>query len=148
MKGFIMSKLSILVVDDQPEMLEQAKKTIKKYYSNTFSIIEEANCVRDASVKIDEQQFDILIVDHNMPAFADGSGSQVPGTELLRYMNMMFHKHEQPITIGWSSETDTLQKLIDAGADYGAKKDYSVADVLKDSLKQAIEAANNRSSEP
>jgi DNA-binding NtrC family response regulator len=58
-----LAQASILVVDDEPGMRNFLVKTLKP----RCKLIEEASDTRDASRKLDEQAFDVVILDNMLP---------------------------------------------------------------------------------
>jgi two-component system response regulator YesN len=96
---------SILVVDDDPGLLEAVTATLGARYH-----VETATTAAAAIDAICSRPFDLLLLDHQLPDF--------PGTEVLRFVKKLFPSTLVIIITGVGSEEVAIQALRGGARDY------------------------------
>lgn len=120
-------KANILVVDDSDLSLKQVDKFLKK----TGYDVSLAEGAPEAISLLEENPFDIVITDKNMPGL--NSISDEGGMELLKYLQMNYHDTEVIMMTGYAS-IETAIEAMKLGA-----FDYLVKPFTQQELLESIE---------
>ncbi len=106
---------SILVVDDDPGLLEAVSATLGAHYH--VETVLTASAAIDA---ISSRPFDLLLLDHRLP--------DIPGTEVLRFVKKLFPSTIVVIITGVGSEDVAIQALRGGARDY-LRKPFNAKDL-------------------
>lgn len=114
------SKYNILIVDDEPDILELMEEEFNYYGYQTMT----ADCGVDAIEKIRSNNFDIIVSDYKMP---NGNGMSV-----LEEVNSM-NSESRPDFFFVSGQADiSIKDAIDAGAKNFFSKPFDLDDLIKE----------------
>lgn len=112
-------KLSVMIVDDEPEIVETLKMFLEMM--NLFTFIVEANDGLEAFSKFQNQRFDLIITDLMMP--------KVKGIELIENIKTYEEVHkaqETPIIILSANITgENVTKAMEMGVKHALTKPCS-----------------------
>lgn len=128
-----MEKISIVCVDDQPEVLETITRDLQSL--EKFFSIESADSVQDAKDLLQELdsksvKVGLVISDHVMP------GDEV-GVDLLRYVdnNPCFEKTKKILLTGQAGHADTIRAINEAHIDNYFDKPWDATQLLQTAKK-------------
>jgi two-component system alkaline phosphatase synthesis response regulator PhoP len=119
MGGAVVAKQKILVVDDEPDLVELVKDVLER---NNYSVISARNA--DIAIKkVRESKPDLIILDLNLPG--------IGGIEVCRILKRDRKTNSIPIIMLTvkSTETDKIAGL-EAGADDYMTKPFSTAELV------------------
>lgn len=120
------SKYSVLIVDDEPDILELMEEEFNYYGYQTMT----ADCGVNAIEKIRSNRFDIIVSDYKMP---NGNGMAV-----LDEVNSM-SPETRPDFFFVSGQADiSIQDAIDAGAKKFFSKPFDLDDLIKEIEKELV----------
>ncbi|MGZ3806699.1 MAG: response regulator [Bacteriovorax sp.] len=110
--------LTVLIVDDEPDILELMEEEFKYCGYTTITAI----CANDAIKILDNQKIDIVISDYKMP---NGNGMAV-----LSHVNKM---KERPLFFFVSGQADvSVEDALRAGAKKFFAKPFDLDELIKD----------------
>ena len=120
------SKYTVLIVDDEPDILELMEEEFNYYGYQTMT----ADCGVNAIEKIRSNRFDIIVSDYKMP---NGNGMAV-----LDEVNSMDFD-SRPDFFFVSGQADiSIQDALDAGAKKFFSKPFDLDDLIKEIEKELI----------
>ena len=120
------SKYTVLIVDDEPDILELMEEEFNYYGYQTMT----ADCGVNAIEKIRANHFDIIVSDYKMP---NGNGMAV-----LDEVNSMDF-NSRPDFFFVSGQADiSIQDALDAGAKKFFSKPFDLDDLIKEIEKELI----------
>jgi len=125
-------KFNILLVDDS----EVNRILIKEYLKNTKNIITEAENGKIAVDKVKEEEFDIILMDMQMPVMDGYSATK----EIREWEKQTHHKHIPIIAITAYAMKEEQEKSLEVGCDQHLSKP-----ILKESLLSVLENIDKRS---
>jgi len=125
LRGMILSKINILVVDDELSMRQFLEILLKK----EGYLVDTAANGGDALQKVKKKVYSVILMDYNMPEAIDG----LPLLNEFRKMS----PNTQVIVITAYSSTDQAIKAIELGAMDYVSKPFNVAEI-KDIVKKAL----------
>tara|TARA_R110002072_G_scaffold23949_3_gene82059 strand:- start:40575 stop:41891 length:1317 start_codon:yes stop_codon:yes gene_type:complete len=116
----MLKKENILIVDDDPNILELIQRHLHSLDYHTFKAIS----VKEAVAILRDTEIDLLITDLKMP--------EVNGFELIQFVSEHYPKMPKLVVTGYPSVQDELS-VIKSGA-----IDYIVKPFTKDELKKGV----------
>lgn len=112
-----MSDFQILLVEDESPKLAHIRRFLRESFSQ-LSVVE-ARSVSSALDSIDENDFDLLLLDMSLPTFDVGQGEQggrpqgFGGIEILRQMEMGGDSIATIVLTGYEAFPDETGQIID-----------------------------------
>lgn len=115
-----------LVIDDTPEVLEFIMTTLNEL--EMFKLIITATDGLDAFRKLNNQDFDLVVLDINMP--------KMDGVQFLAsYMKKDPKIFKKVIVISGEIDNDFIQKLNKMGLEHVLKKPFEFEDLYEHVIK-------------
>lgn len=112
-------KLSVMIVDDEPEIVETLKMFLEMM--GLFTFIVEANDGLEAFSKYQKQKFDLIITDLMMP--------KVKGIELIESIKTHENSHKTPetpiIILSANITGENVNKAMEMGVKHALTKPCS-----------------------
>jgi PleD family two-component response regulator len=112
--------LSILIVDDDEEILHLVTRILKK--SNPNYYIETASCVKKAIELASASYWDTILLDISLPMEIGSEPSPVNGLYTLDYLNTELKISVPVIAMTGHDDSDLLEQVLDRGAYYFLNK--------------------------
>ena len=129
------NNLTVLIVEDEPDMASMLKMLLERKFSATVEIAEDRASARE---KLESGTFDIITLDYQLP---DGDG-----LELLREINEMDNPTPVIMVTGHGDE-QTAVKSFKLGAIGYVVKDKRLSTLLTDAVEHALSEIRLRHAE-
>jgi len=124
-----MEKPKIIIVDDEAEPRESIKKYLSRYIECD---IKEASDGRQALEMIDEETFDIMLLDVKMPG--------ISGIDVLKRTRVTSPQTDIIIITAYDSQQIAKEALSQGAVDYIVKP--STIEVIFDKVRRPLEKKN------
>ncbi|MEW6450039.1 MAG: response regulator [Pseudomonadota bacterium] len=100
--------ISILLVEDNPQKIEQTASAIKS--AKGSHDLKIAMNVRDAKSALEQQRFDLLLLDINLPKTPDASPVADGGLEVLRWLKARGSVYRPQYIVGITAFDESFEK--------------------------------------
>jgi DNA-binding NtrC family response regulator len=123
-------KENILIVDDDPSVLELLQRHLQTWNFHVYKAIS----VKEAVSILKDTNLSLLITDLKMP--------EVDGSELLKFVSEHYPTLPRLVVTGYPSVQDSLLAIKSGAVDYLTKP--FTQDELKDAVDKALEKTNSK----